>query len=212
MKVKENSVSSRSKSSSDTASRIVSTAAGLFAAKGYEGVSIKDISETAGVNIAAVNYHFDSKEKLFLQIIEQFLSELFVSARKTLVAPQNSGDLKVRLEIFVRQTLEAIIRQPDVISIIQREMARSNEIFQKTILKHREALIEFLQQAQTSGILATDVDPFFAAEFLMGQIAQGSRRDSVRKDLFGHSPAAEKYRDHWIRQTLRLFLGGIMAK
>ena len=148
MKVKENSLSPRSRSASDTASRIVSVAASLFAAKGYEGVSIKDISETAGVNIAAVNYHFDSKENLFLQIIEQFLSELFVSARKTLVSPQNPEDLKVRLEIFVRQTIEAIIRQPDVILIIQREMARSNAIFQKTILKHREALIEFLQEAQ----------------------------------------------------------------
>lgn len=212
MKVKENGVSPRSKSSSDTANRIVSVAASLFAVKGYDGVSIKEISETAEVNIAAVNYHFDSKENLFLQIIEQFLSELFVSARKTLVSPQSPEDLKVRLEIFLRQTIEAIIRQPDVILIIQREMKKSCAVFQKTILKHRDALIEFMEQAKKNGLLAPDVDPFFAAVFLMGQIAQGTGRDSVKKELFGHSPAAERFRDRWIQQTLRMFLGGVMEK
>jgi AcrR family transcriptional regulator len=212
MKLGEKNSSSRSKSSSDTASRIVAAATSLFAVKGFKGVSIKDISETAGVNIAAVNYHFNSKENLFLHIIEQFLSELFVSARKTLVSPINAVDLNVRLEIFVRQTIEAIIRQPDVISIIQREMARSNSIFQKTILKHRESLIIFLHEAKTNGLIAPDVDASFAAEYLMGQIAQASRRDSIKKDLFGRTPAAEKFRDHWIQQTLRLFFGGIMTK
>ena len=196
----------------DTAGRIVSEAARLFAEKGYDGVSIKEISRAAGANIAAVNYHFGSKANLFRLIIEQFLSELFVSSRKALLPPQSQEGLRVRLEVFVRQTIEAIIRQPHVISIIHREMERSNEIFKKTILKHREALVDFLDQAQRTGLLAPDVDPSFAAEFLMGQIAQGSRRGSAGKDLFGRSPSAEKLRERWIRQTLRLFLGGVAAK
>ncbi len=198
--------------SQDTAGRIVSESTRLFARKGYDGVSIKEISEAAGVNIAAVNYHFDSKARLFRHIIEQFLSDLFVSSRKTLLPPQSPEDMKVRLEIFMRQTMEAIIRQPDVIAIIDRDRERSSEVFKKTILKHREALIGFLEQAKKNELVAADVDPFFAAEFLMGQIAHGSRRDSVKKELFGHSPAAEKFRDRWIQQTLRLFLGGIMNR
>jgi len=198
--------------SQNTAGRIVIEATRLFAEKGYDGISIKEISEAAGVNIAAINYHFESKANLFRHIIEQFLSELFVSSRKTLLPPQSPDDLKIRLEVFVRQTIEAILRQPHIITIIQREMERSNAVFQKTILKHREALIEFLDQAKKNMLLAADVDPFFAAEFLMGQIAHGRRKDSAGKELFGHSPSAEKLRDQWIQQTLRLYLGGVLAK
>ncbi|HUI68061.1 MAG TPA: TetR/AcrR family transcriptional regulator [Nitrospirota bacterium] len=205
-------LSRATRSSHDTANRIVSEATRLFAARGYDGVSIHDISEAAGVNIAAVNYHFESKANLFQQIIEQFISELLVSARNTLLPPRSADDLKVRLEIFVRQTIEAIIKQPDVISIIQREMVRSNDVFQKTILKHQEALIAFLTQAKKSGFLATDVDPLFAAEFLLGQIAHARRRERVGKYLFGRSSSDEKFRDQWIRQLLRVFLGGVIAK
>ncbi len=198
--------------SHDTAGRIVSEATRLFALKGYEGVSIKEISQAAGVNIAAVNYHFDTKEKLFRRIIEQFLSELFVSSRRTLLPPGSAEDMKVRLEIFVRQTTEAIIRQPDVIAIIDRDRERSSEIFKKTIVKHREALIEFLNHAKKKELVAPDVDPVFAAEFLMGQIAHGRRRDGAGKNLLGQTPAAEKLRDRWVGQTLRLFLGGVMTR
>jgi len=42
----------------------------LFAAKGFEGTSIRDIAAQANVNIAMINYYFGSKEKLFESIIE----------------------------------------------------------------------------------------------------------------------------------------------
>jgi len=194
----------------DTAGRIIAEATRLFAEKGYERASIKEISERANANIAAVNYHFESKENLFRHIIEQFLSDLFVASRKTLLPPQGVEDLKIRLEIFLRQTIEAIISQPDVMTIIQRENERSSEVFKKTILRHRAALNEFLEHAGKIGLLAPDIDPEFAAAFLMAQIAQGTKRDKAKKEFFGHSPASEKYRDQWIHQTLRLFFGGVM--
>ena len=42
----------------------------LFAGKGYEGTSIRDIAEGASVNLAMVNYYFGSKEKLFENIVK----------------------------------------------------------------------------------------------------------------------------------------------
>ena len=46
------------------------TATDLFAGKGYEGTSIRDIAEKASVNLAMVNYYFGSKEKLFENIVQ----------------------------------------------------------------------------------------------------------------------------------------------
>jgi len=196
----------------DTAGRIVAEARRLFAEKGYDGVSIKEISETAGVNIAAVNYHFESKENLFRHIIEQFISETMIFSRKTLLPPHNAEELKVRLEVFIRQMLEAMISQPEVIYIMQRETERSDHVIQKTVIKNRTALFEFLTQAKNQGLLAGDVDPSFAAESLMAQVSYARRKVRMGKDLFGHSPSDEKYREQWIQQTLRMFFGGIMAK
>ncbi len=49
---------------------IIETALDLFAGKGYEGTSIRDIAEKASVNLAMVNYYFGSKEKLFENIVQ----------------------------------------------------------------------------------------------------------------------------------------------
>jgi len=54
----------------DKRTHIIETAMDLFARKGYEGTSIREIAERASVNLAMVNYYFGSKEKLFENIVE----------------------------------------------------------------------------------------------------------------------------------------------
>ncbi|MBL8451009.1 MAG: TetR family transcriptional regulator [Dechloromonas sp.] len=62
--------------SSDTRLRILDTAEGLFMAQGYEGTSMRQITAGAGVNLAAVNYHFGSKEGLLREVFRRRLDWL----------------------------------------------------------------------------------------------------------------------------------------
>lgn len=196
----------------DAADRIAAVAARLFAEKGYDGVAIREISETAGVNTAMVYYYFESKEKLFRRIIEQFISDKLVSARKKLLPPHRVSELKVRLEGFIRETIEAMMLQPDVVCIMLHEEERSAHVIEKTILKNRTALIGFLIQAKKCGLLARDVDPSFVAGSLTAQIVHASGKTRMGKSLFGYSPQEEKYREQWIHQILRVFLCGVLLK
>ena len=52
-----------------TKDRILNAAEGLFAQQGFAGTSLREVTSRADVNIAAVNYHFGSKEKLITQAI-----------------------------------------------------------------------------------------------------------------------------------------------
>jgi AcrR family transcriptional regulator len=54
----------------DKKEQITREAIELFAKKGFEGTSIRDIASNAGVNIAMINYYFGSKEKLFESLLE----------------------------------------------------------------------------------------------------------------------------------------------
>ena len=54
----------------DKRSQILIAAEELFAGKGFDGTSVRDIAHLAGVNLAMISYYFGSKEKLFEALIE----------------------------------------------------------------------------------------------------------------------------------------------
>jgi AcrR family transcriptional regulator len=54
-----------------TRRRIIECAGALFAERGYAETSSKQITESAGVNVAAVNYYFGSREKLYTAVLEE---------------------------------------------------------------------------------------------------------------------------------------------
>jgi len=54
-----------------TRERVLRSAEALFAERGFEIVSLRDITGAADANVAAVNYHFGSKEKLIDAVIER---------------------------------------------------------------------------------------------------------------------------------------------
>jgi AcrR family transcriptional regulator len=55
----------------DTKTRILDTAEKLFAGNGFHSTSLRDITKDAGVNLAAVNYHFGSKDALFEEVFRR---------------------------------------------------------------------------------------------------------------------------------------------
>jgi AcrR family transcriptional regulator len=54
----------------ETRLKILESANKLFANYGFDGTSIRDIAKEAGVNLAAVNYHFKNKNNLYCEIFD----------------------------------------------------------------------------------------------------------------------------------------------
>jgi AcrR family transcriptional regulator len=59
-----------------TKSKILDTAEALFMEHGFEATSLRTITNAAGVNLAAVNYHFGSKEELFQAVLTRRLDPM----------------------------------------------------------------------------------------------------------------------------------------
>lgn len=76
-------------STADTKTRILDAAESLFVASGFESMSMRQITTTAGVNLAAVNYHFGSKDALLQAVLARQLDPLN-EARLTLLSALES--------------------------------------------------------------------------------------------------------------------------
>lgn len=89
--------------------RLVEAAEKLFAEKGFEAVSVRDITKEAGANVAAVNYHFGSREGLVVAVVGRYMipvnEERLVRLEK---AERNGADVEEIIEAFVRPTVEQV--------------------------------------------------------------------------------------------------------
>ena len=64
------------KAAENTRERILKAAERIYAASGFHGMSLRDVTVLAGVNLAAVNYHFGSKDKLIHALADRRLTPI----------------------------------------------------------------------------------------------------------------------------------------
>ena len=90
----------------DTRDRILRAASDLFATTGFNGATLREITERAGANLAAVNYYFRTKEDLIISTIEEAVRPL-VAAR--MMALQNCLELSKPNLPNIDQMAEALV-------------------------------------------------------------------------------------------------------
>ncbi|MGA7296287.1 MAG: TetR/AcrR family transcriptional regulator [Rhodanobacteraceae bacterium] len=96
-----------SRSSLSTKQRILNAAERLFADHGFAAASLRRVTADAGVNLAAVNYHFGSKETLIEEVFRRRLDELNTNRIKSLerIEGQPSTTLEDVLDAFAGPAL-----------------------------------------------------------------------------------------------------------
>lgn len=135
----------------NTRERIIETAEVLFAKHGYEGTSLRDITEHAGVNIAAVNYHFGSKEGLLTALLDRVIAPINAERLDLLAKASTNGtpDLRQVLTAFLLPDLHSIAtlrgRNPELPRFVSRMYSDSSPLMEGVIGK------QFREMRQTFG-------------------------------------------------------------
>jgi AcrR family transcriptional regulator len=97
-----------SQSANATIERILDAAEELFAEKGVADTSVRNITDKAGVNVAAVNYHFDTRENLIRRVVERRAAILEEARRNALDRVEDAAQRQNRLPT-VEELVNAMI-------------------------------------------------------------------------------------------------------
>lgn len=135
----------------DTRERILEVAGPIFAERGFHATSIREISSNAGVNLAAVNYHFRSKENLYLETVK-FAYES-IAAKEPL--PADTGDMppQAQLRAFIRAMLKRLVTKPCPEwhgNLIMREVSQPTEACKEFVKNFVQPTFRLLQQVIAS--------------------------------------------------------------
>ncbi len=148
----------------DTREQILSAAELLFAERGYAATSMRAITRSAGVNLAAVNYHFGTKEALLCEVVVQRMT------------PINEARLHL-LDRYESETGGAAIRLERVLhAFIAPVFTLTNEPFLRLIGRLYSEPVEALPQ-----VLAEQFAPVLLR--VRGALA-AALPDLPRRDLY----------------------------
>ncbi|MBS0462429.1 MAG: TetR family transcriptional regulator [Proteobacteria bacterium] len=121
-----------------TKERILGAAEDLFAQYGFAGTSLRQVTTHADVNLAAVNYHFGSKENLVAEVFRRRLDELSehrLTALRAAVA-QRPGELEPILTAFIEPALALTLDRQGgsaFVRVLARAYAEKNERLRKFV-------------------------------------------------------------------------------
>jgi AcrR family transcriptional regulator len=108
-----------------TREAVLDAALALFAERGFDGASIRDIADRAGISHAVIRQHFGAKEDLWRAAVEYMFARFFDE-----MDAQNWGEdrpLKQRLEAFLRNYVLYCARHPEHVRIMMHESLGDSE-------------------------------------------------------------------------------------
>ncbi|GAC1426736.1 MAG: TetR family transcriptional regulator [Flavisolibacter sp.] len=158
---------------SDKQIQLLNVAERLFAQRGFDGTSVRDIAEEAGVNLSMISYYFGSKEGLMQALfqertghmglkIEQLTQDETLSPMKkieTLVDDYIEKSLSKRL-FFVILLTEQMLEKNEIITGLINELKKRNMDFLESIIK----------EGQLKGGFKKNIDMVLMMNTLIGTV------------------------------------------
>ncbi len=129
--------------------QILKTAAGIFAEKGFDGTSIRDISRATGMSLAGLYYYFRTKEELLCLIQERCMETLLENARKIRTMPKSPRE---KVALFVHNHLGFFLHNMNEMKVMSREDTALTADYEKRVLELKrhyvKALVDLVEELQ----------------------------------------------------------------
>jgi len=141
--------------------QIMETAEILFAEKGFNGTSVRDIAEKANVNLAMISYYFGSKDKL-LEALFGYRGEYFKLKLETMIEDKELNSLE-KMNTLIDHYIEKIMQQQCFSRIMVREQVLNHtgitaELIFQMKKRNQELISKLIHQGQKKGEFKKNID------------------------------------------------------
>ena len=183
--------------SEETRNRILQSALRLFSETGYDATGVAGICGAAGVSKGAVYHHFETKQSVFLQLLEEWLQQLDRDLQAALGEAPTVVDCLLGMAARARGVFSAANGRLSILLEFWAQARKEPVVWDRAIApfrRYREVFADIIRKGIDEGSLAP-VDADKAAQALMslavGIILQGvldpkgARWDRVIQDTIG---------------------------
>lgn len=149
---------------------VISASSALFAKKGYERTTIRDVSEATGLSLAGLYYYFRNKEELLFQIQLRTFRSISEKLREII---RRETDPQACLHGMIKMHFEYFIHHMDDLQICSREIESLEGEFYRQVADKRKEYFDLTQSilekiSRSSG--GASADSRLAALYLFGTL------------------------------------------
>jgi len=154
---------------------IISTAEKLFALNGFDGTSVRDIAQEAGVNVAMISYYFGSKEKLMEAVFEQRTVNIRIKVENLLQNDQMTQLQKVN--VLIEDYVDKFIHQQEFHKIMMREQLKEKDtviagLIHELKKRNLASIKKLIHDGQKSGEFKKNIDIVLMMTTMVGTVSQ----------------------------------------
>jgi AcrR family transcriptional regulator len=187
----------------DTKQRVLSTAQELFAAKGFSGTSLADISQRCGISDGLILHHYQSKKNLYRQVLENLAEQYtqnLIQAKESATSPQE----------MMQHTLTASFNFWKQDSTYQR-ISLWSYLEGQTELAEKEALLtaglfQEVRRLQEQGIIDTRFSPVVFLTMIIGPIHFWIRYREQFRTILGLTETSDELDQLFLGQLIQLVM------
>ncbi|MBN1970066.1 MAG: TetR/AcrR family transcriptional regulator [Candidatus Delongbacteria bacterium] len=149
--------------------KILEAANEVFKEKGYDGTSMQEIADKAGVNKSMLHYYYRSKDKLFHKVFQSIFSK-FVSATAGIFS--QDLDILEKIRLFIDTHIDFLMRNPDMPAFIIHEIRRNPELIADVFKSQgQENLVSSFFNSLQEAVKEGKINPVDPVQLLMNIIS-----------------------------------------
>ncbi len=191
----------------ETRSRILQVAEECFARQGYDAVGLAEICKQAAVSKGAFYHHFASKEALFLELLDKWLSSIDQQLQTASIQARSVQEGVLKLAVVFFQVLREAKWKYMILLEFMTKAMRDDNIWQATISylrRYRDFFTQWIKAGIEQGVLRENINPELAAQGVLS-FAIGLLLQEILEPLGGESGET-------FNQSIDLLLEGLMKK
>ena len=155
--------------------QIIETAERLFAERGFDGTSVRDIADEAGINVAMISYYFGSKEKLMEALFELRIGSVKIRVESLLKDESLSPIEKVNM--LIDEHIERVMqKQPFFKIMLGVQVTNKNPALLKAAnnikIRNAEVVSELIKDGQKKGVFKKKIDVILMLNTMVGTVSQ----------------------------------------
>lgn len=185
-----------------TRDKIMEEAFLLFAQKGYEGTSLKDIAEKVGIKKPSIYAHFPSKEALFLEVLDKEIERFLIYINHIVELFEDSNE-EEKLFMFVEKCID-YVREHEYVSsfwigiMFFSKLSFYDEI-RKRALSFRDRTVGIVSGIINEGLRKGIITPKPMEELIYSfmVLLQGSFLTSYRSPRFSSETMKKIFNVYW---------------